>query len=329
MRSTTIAVALAGVLALGLTGCGGGSAPATGPTGATPASNIVFIPGVTGDVFYTSMECGAKEAAAKAGAQLTVQGPAKFDPTLQKPVVDAVVASKPSAIIIAPTDAQAMRLPLQQAIDAKIPVVLVDTTLTDTSGTVAQVSSDNVEGGAKAFEAMQKLTPGGGTVLAIGNAPGVTTTDERLKGFAEAAAEDPKFTVLPAEYNQNDPARTAQIVSAAKQAHPDLVGVFATTQPAATGAATGINQLGAKGTVKLVAFDASPDLADSLRDGSIQALIAQQPAQMGADAIAIAEAAIDGDPGQGGAKTTGFTILTQDDVDTDAGRAAVYRTSCG
>jgi len=285
MRSMKITAAVVGVLALGLTGCAAQSTPSD-----SDASRIVFIPGVTGDVFYTSMECGVDSAADELGVEVSVQGPAKFDATLQKPVVDSVVASKPDAIIIAPTDAQAMRRPIELAIAAGIKVILVDTTLEDTSDTVAQISSDNTEGGAKAFEAIQQLAPEGGTVLAIGNAPGITTTDQRLGGFKEAADADSKFTVLEFEYNQNDPAKTAQIVSAALQAHPDLVGVFAATQPAATGAATGIKQLGKQGDVKLIAFDASPDLVDALKADSIQALIAQQPGQMGIDAVTVASA---------------------------------------
>jgi len=56
-----------------------------------------------------------------------MQGPQKFDPTLQKPVVDAVVASKPDALLVAPTDVAAMQGPLKAAADAGIKVVLVDT----------------------------------------------------------------------------------------------------------------------------------------------------------------------------------------------------------
>jgi ribose transport system substrate-binding protein len=332
LRSTKItALALgAGIAALALSGCvttgadsGSSTAAAGGGTG-----EIVFVPGVTGDVFYTTMECGVKDAAAELGVKTSTQGPAKFDASLQKPVLDSVVAANPSAIIIAPTDAEAMRRPIQEAIDKGIKVVLVDTTLTDTSGTVAQISSDNTEGGEKAFEAIKQLAPAGGTVLAIGNAPGITTTDQRLAGFQAGVEGDSAFELLPLEYNQNDPAKTAQIVTAALQAHPDLVGVFAATQPAATGAATGIKQVDKQGQVKLVAFDASPDLVEALKADSLQALVAQQPAQMGSDAVKAAQAAIDGGADEG-AQTTGYTILTADNVDTAEGKAATYTTTCG
>ncbi|MDZ5145912.1 type 1 periplasmic-binding domain-containing protein, partial [Microbacterium testaceum] len=63
--------------------------------GADGGYKIAFVQGVAGDEFYISMQCGIQSEAAKEGATVTTQGPEKFDPTLQKPIVDAVVASKP------------------------------------------------------------------------------------------------------------------------------------------------------------------------------------------------------------------------------------------
>jgi ribose transport system substrate-binding protein len=329
-RSMMIAAVAASTLALTVSGCSS-SAPGAASDGGSEANgnkNIVFVPGVTGDVFYQTMQCGVEEQAKAEGLDVSTQGPTKFDATLQKPVVDSVVASRPGAMIIAPTDAEAMRIPIEQAMAKGIQVVLVDTTLENTDGTVAQISSDNAEGGAKGFEALEQLAPEGGPVLMIGNAPGITTTDQRLQGFQDAAAANSAFEVLEPQYNQNDPAKTAQIVTATLQAHPDLVGVFAATQPAATGSATGIQQAGKRGQVKLIAFDASPDLVDAVKSDAIQALIAQQPGQMGKDAVDAALAAMDGGD-DAGARTTGFTIITKDNVDTDEGQAATYSTSCG
>ena len=59
------------------------------------------------------MQCGIEAEAKAKGVTVNTQGPAKFDPTLQKPIVDSVVASKPDAILIAPTDVSAMQAPLQ------------------------------------------------------------------------------------------------------------------------------------------------------------------------------------------------------------------------
>ena len=52
--------------------------------------------------FYITMQCGAQEEAAKLGVKVSTQGPQKFDPTLQKPILDSIVASKPDALLVAP-----------------------------------------------------------------------------------------------------------------------------------------------------------------------------------------------------------------------------------
>ena len=63
----------------------------TAPPKATKNYNIQFLQGVIGDQFYITMQCGAQEEAAKLGVTVTTQGPQKFDPTLQKPIVDSIV----------------------------------------------------------------------------------------------------------------------------------------------------------------------------------------------------------------------------------------------
>jgi ribose transport system substrate-binding protein len=118
--------AVAGALSVGLLGgLGLGIAPGAMAAG----ENITFIQGVKGDGFYITMNCGVKAAAKKAGAKVKTVGPEKFDATLQKPILDAVIASKPDAILIAPNDVKAMQKPLEKAKKAGIEVVLVDTTV--------------------------------------------------------------------------------------------------------------------------------------------------------------------------------------------------------
>ena len=55
-----------------------------------------FIQGVAGDEFYITMQCGIEDEAKKLGVTVNTQGPPKFDPTLQKPIVDSVVARNPT-----------------------------------------------------------------------------------------------------------------------------------------------------------------------------------------------------------------------------------------
>ena len=304
----------------------GGSTTGASTTGKT--YKMTFIQGVAGDGFYVTMGCGIQAEAKKLGnVTVNIQGPSQFDPTLQNPIIESVTAAKPSAILIAPDDVSASRPPIAQAMAAGIKVVLVDTTLTDPSGTVSQISSDNTAGGADAFAAIKQLVPGGGPVLVVNTKPGISTTDERQAGFAAAAKADPKFTYVGTQFDQDTASLAAQVTLAALQKNPNIVGIFAANLFSAEGAATGVRQAGKSGQVKIVGFDAEPDEITALQQGTVQALIAQSPYVIGTNAVDQAYAALTGKPTTPKIGTK-FTIITKDNLNTAASQAAIYKTSC-
>lgn len=331
MRKNRVVLASAAmVLAASLAACSsgnqGGTQPSSGGNAGGGKPTIAFVQGVIGDNFYISMECGVRDAAKALGAEVTVQGPQKWDPALQQPIVTSVLATKPSAILIAPNDVSALQRPLEEAAkDSK--VVLVDTTVEDPAFAVSEIASDNVGGGAAAFEAIQQLVPDGGKVLVIDNQPGISTSDDRVKGFEEAAKKDSKFEYVGVQYAKNQPAEAANIVTATLQKHPDLKAVFATNLFSAEGAATGIEQAGVKGQVQVIGFDAGPAQVDALKEGTLQAIIAQQPYDIGYKGVEQALAAIEGKPTEKKIQT-GFTIVTMENLETDEGQKALYASEC-
>ena len=298
----------------------------TAPPKASKEYDIALLQGVVGDQFYITMQCGAQEEAAKLGVKVNTQGPQKFDPTLQKPILDSIVASKPDALLVAPTDVQALQQPLQQAAAAGIKVVLVDTTTADPSFATSAISSDNEGGGAAAFDAIKQLHPDGGKVMVMGLEPGVSTTDARAKGFEDAVKADPKFNYVGVQYSHNDPATAAQLIGAQLQRDPDLVGVFAVNLFSAEGSATGIKQAGKSGQVQVVGFDAGPNQIQALREGTVQALVAQDPGAIGRFGVDEAVTALDGGQNTPNVQT-GFTIITKENLDGEGG-AAAYKSEC-
>ena len=129
------------------------AAAAAGP-GAPAASaatkyTIELIPGLTADPFYITMRYGAEREAAKLGVTLKWAGAAAFSPTTQIPVVNSVLASKPTALLIAPTDPHALFAPINAYVKAGIPVIAVNTTLANTSILTSAISSDNYQGGQR------------------------------------------------------------------------------------------------------------------------------------------------------------------------------------
>ena len=122
MRSLRSALALTVAVALGLVVAAVASAASTN-------KNLVLIQGTKADNFYVTMGCGAQAEAKKLGYNISVQGPASFAAPQQIPIVQSVTATKPAAVMIAPTDEKALIAPMQAMKSAGIKVIQVDTTV--------------------------------------------------------------------------------------------------------------------------------------------------------------------------------------------------------
>jgi ribose transport system substrate-binding protein len=322
-----IAAGCTAALAVGVVACGsddnGGSGSSSGSSSGG-GKKMTLIAGVKGDEFYLTMNCGAQAEAKAKGVTLDFQGPDQFDPSQQTPIVNAVAAKKPDAVLIAPTDTKAMYAPIKQLSDNGSKVVLVDTTLDQPTMAVSQIASDNLKGGQTAAEELSKLIGGSGKVMTVNVKPGISTTDARGQGF-EQGAKAAGLDYIGQQYDDDDPAKAAAIVNATLSKHPDLKGIFAANLFSAEGAATALKQSGKLGKVKIVGFDAGPKQVQDLKAGLVQALIAQQPAQIGKDGVDQALAALNG--GKTTEKIgTGFSVITKDNLDQN--QAALYKSTC-
>lgn len=277
------AAVLTGALVAGCSGQVGGGAGGSGSSGKpAPANkNIVYIPGDI-EPFYISIKCAAQAEAKKFGYQVSMQGAKKFSADAQTPIVNAVANKKPAGVLIAPTDDVAMANPMKRLKAAGTKVVEVDTSLRDKSIAVSSVSTDNLAGGKKAADTLAKLVgKKKGSVLVLNTVAGTSTTDAREQGFAKELKKYPNLTMLPQQYTNNQAQQASSKVSQTLAAHPDLVGIFATNLITGQGAGGALRSAGKTGAVKLVGFDASPVEVNGLRNGTFQALIAQDPASIG------------------------------------------------
>ena len=323
-----VAAAGAGVAFLGA--CGGGGQGGGGQGGGGAESyRLTLIVGVTGDEFYTTMECGAQAAAQELGAELTVQGPEEFSAAEQTPILNAAVQANPDAILIAPTDRTAMVAPIQSVVNQDIPVVLVDTTIEKEEIALARISSDNIEGGKKAGEALAKQIGEEGKVMIISVTPGISTTDQRKLGFEEAIKKYPNIEYLGTEYCNDDPVEAASITTSTLRSNPDLKGIFGANVFSGQGAGTGVRQTGKKDQVSVVAFDASPTQVEDLRKGNVDVLIAQHPNDIGDRGVRIAVDYLkSGKEPSSKQITTGFTTVTRANLDKPEVKRYLYKAEC-
>ncbi len=294
---------------------------------------IALIPGLTTDAFYITMHKGAQRAADALGAQLIFQGAPDFNPTTQVPVLNAVIARHPDAILIAPTDKQQLIAPLKQAVDAGIKVITVDTFIDDgkyQDGNgdgdfpLSYVASDNVLGGFLGGVALGKVLDGKGKVYVSNVKPGISTTDQREQGFKLAMQElYPGITVLETQFNDDDANKAAAQLQAVLARNADLAGVFGANLFSAIGAADGVKAVGKTGAIRVVAFDAPQRIVDDLKSGLIDLAIAQHPAEIGYYGVVTAFAAVTGEsvPIRIG---TGFTVMDKSNIDDPEVRKFVY-----
>jgi ribose transport system substrate-binding protein len=328
VKGTHRLLAICAALALVVAACGddnesssGGASSSGG--GEKKSYKMTLVAGVKGDEFYITMNCGAQAKAKELGVTLDFQGPDEFDASQQTPIVNAVAAKKPDAMLVAPTDTKAMFAPIKQVADAGSKVVLVDTTLEQPDMAVSQIASDNKGGGAAAADTLKELMGGSGKVYVINVKPGISTTDLREEGFV-AKAKELGLDYVGRDYSNDKPETAAAKVKAALAKNPDIKGIFATNLFSAEGAATGVREAGAKG-VSIVGFDAGPKQVEDLKQGIVQALIAQKPAEIGADGVEQAYNALTGK--ETTAKIgTGFTSITKDNLEQN--QDAVYKASC-
>jgi ribose transport system substrate-binding protein len=299
-----------------------GAVALAGPANAAEKKfTIALIPGITTDAFYITMHKGAQAAADALGVNLIFQGGTSFNPTSQVPVLQAIIAKHPDAILIAPTDKTQLIAPLKQADAAGIPVITVDTFIGngiyqtgsgDADFPLAYIASDNLLGGEIAARALGKAIGGEGKVYVSNVSPGVSTTDQREEGFkAEMKKDFPKVTVLDTQFNDDDANKAASQEQSVYARNNDLKGIFGANLFSAIGAANGVKQSGQTGKIKVVAFDAPQSIVDQLKSGLIDMAIAQHPAEIGYFAVVAAYAHLTGHsiPTTIG---TGFTVITKD-----------------
>lgn len=279
------------------TGCSTGKDSAAGQSqkASSDNKNVSLVLGVSGSPFYEAMACGAKAKAKALGLSLAVSAGNQFAADAQIPVVNAVTAKKPAVAVVVPTDGQALVPPLKNLTSRGTKLITADQTLADTSFVSSQIVTDNLAGGAMAAKEINDLTGGSGEVLVITQPPGSTAQDQRTEGFEKELKNYAGIQYLGAQYQADDPQKAAQIVTSTLAAHPNLKAIFSTNDQGAIGAITGLQQANATGKVQLVAYDAATAEVSALKNGTIQALIAQNPKQEGEVAMETAKKLIGGE----------------------------------
>jgi len=183
--------------------------------------------------------------------------------------VEAAIIQGVDGIIISPLDAVAMAPALQQAVDAGIPVVIIDRSVQGVPGILAHAGADNVKGGEAQGQLVAKLFPNGARVVNLQGQPGSSPAIDRNKGLHNVLDTMSDKYKIVAEQT----ATVTEAILAGLDSPPDVI--VAANDDMALGALQATKDRGL--SIPIIGFDALPEALASVRDGGLAATIEQFP----------------------------------------------------
>lgn len=286
MSGTRLCRVMAAVMAgagLALTACNRGD-------GDTPTVALVLK--TLNSPFFIEMEEGARAAADSLGIELVVQAPEReIDVEKQMQIIENLLQRRVDAVLLTPSGSREVVPAIVKANAAGTPVVVVDTrvdgpALEEAGGRVSTfIGSDNLDGGRIAGQFLAERLNGEGRVAVLEGIPGHETGDSRLTGLREALALYPGIEIVSSQTANWERDQAFNVMQNVLQSHPDLDGIFAANDVMALGALEAIAAAGRTGEIVVVGFDALDDARTAIREGRMDATIAQYPREMGRLAV--------------------------------------------
>lgn len=298
-RILTIWFSLLVISSLILTGCGGATQPPeeTEPPPAEeetepppeeepepPAgedTKIVVI-GKSVHPYWSNVELGVKAAGRDLGLpedNVIFFVPPTEDVAAQTQTMETYIAQGVTGIAIAPSDPNALESVMRQADENGIIVTTLDTPPVDDSVSKVYIGTDNYSAGQIAGETLKQLVASGKVGIGRGSDTALNAL-QRTDGFLNAI-ESTNLEPLEPLNDKEDAGRALDLANSAISANPDLAaafGVYAYNGPAW---ATAIKEADMVDEINLVCFDATTDIINGIKEGVIDATVAQREYDMG------------------------------------------------
>ena len=229
--------------------------------------------------FFVTLKEGAEAAADAAGVTLVVVD-SQDDATTEATNMEDLIQQGVDAILVNPTDADAIVPSIEKANAAGIPVFTIDRGAA-AGEIVSHIASDNVAGGMMAGEFLCEALGGEGKAVELEGIAGTSAARERGQGFNDyMSANCPGVEIVARQTANFNRAEGLTVFENILQAEPEIDGVFAHNDEMILGAIEAAEAAGREGIV-FVGFDAVDDAVAAVNDGKLAATIAQQPSEMG------------------------------------------------
>jgi len=265
---------------LGLAAALGLALVASGPTQAADKhlTILMAVPDLAFPFFVHMIDEGKDEANKLGNIELIIGDGQRSSPK-ETADVEAAITKGVDGIVISPNDADALAPGLQEAVDAKVPVVTIDRRVNKVPGILGHVGADNVKGGEAQGELIEKLFPNGATVMNLQGQSGSSPAIDRNKGLHDVLdkAKD-KYKIVFEDTAGFDRAKGLSMTESAlasMKTPPDVI--VCANDDMALGALEALKARNLVGKVKLIGFDALPEALGQIKAGNMTATIEQMP----------------------------------------------------
>ncbi|MBQ7177192.1 MAG: substrate-binding domain-containing protein [Victivallales bacterium] len=250
---------------------------------------LAVIPKGTANMWWDTVRLGAQAAAEKGNADMVWTGPEmETDREKQIQAVDDMLVKNVDAVVLGPNDFNALARSVDKIKEKGIPCIIIDSPV-NSEKYDAFAGTDNYRGGADAARRLGAVLNGRGTIILTHFVQNSASTEERARGFKETLkAEFPEMKLVAEQY-------TLGTVEDARQKTTDMLtkignvdGMFAVNHPASVGAYKALQTSGRCGKIKYVGFDSDPVLLEGIERGEVEALIVQNPYEIGYRGVELA-----------------------------------------
>lgn len=260
--------------------------------------NIALIVRMNNGYYWGSVKLGADAAANEFNVNVRYTAPEdEEDVEGQIKLVRSELDQKVDALILAASDYEALVEVTESAYDMHIPVIIIDSEV-NTKKINSYIATDNYNAGIMAGNQLVKiLEDNRDTKRRIGImnfVKGTRNAEQREEGLLNAIFSYSDIEVAAKEYCSSDKKLAFELTHKMLLENKDICAIVALNAISSEGVADAISQMGLAGKVKIVAFDSTPNEIDYLEDGTIQALITQNPFNMGYLSVKYAVDALNG-----------------------------------
>jgi ribose transport system substrate-binding protein len=237
---------------------------------------LALVVSTLNNPFFVSMKDGAEKKADQLGYKLIVLD-SQNDPSKELSNVEDLIVRGVKAILINPTDSDAVSNAIRAANQAKIPVLTLDRGASR-GEVMTHIASDNVAGGEMAGKYISEKIGKNAKVVQLEGIAGTSAARERGEGFMKAVKSENMDLLAsqPADFDRTKGLNVMENLLASK---PNTQAVFAQNDEMALGALRAVKASGKD--ILIVGFDGTDDGIAAVKRGMLGATIAQQPALIG------------------------------------------------